>query len=183
MTAVSPFPANALDAAAPRIAALRADASEETQALMAAFAQEVAQSGYRVAGVVQGRGGEDVARREIVLRNLANHMLYSISQDLGPGSVACNLDTSELAQACAALERAARGGVDLLIVSKFAKQEAARGGLCDGFRAAIASRASIVTAVSPHYLDEWREFSGTLAEFTEPTLPALRAWWERVRAR
>lgn len=170
-------------AVATRIAALPGEPSAEVQSLMAAFARRLAIGGTRVAGVTQLRIQDPATgRSRIALREVGGDALYAISQDLGPGSVACNLDSSELAQACAAIERAAASNVDLVVISKFSKQEAARGGLADAFRAAIAAKVPVVTAVSPHYLDEWRAFAGPLAEFLEPSDDALDRWWRQVRA-
>ena len=166
----------------PRLAALRADDSAAVQALMEAFARGLAREGFSVAGVVQTRVTEQEGRRRVVLRDLESDALYPISQDLGPGSVACKLDSGELAQACAGIERAARSGADLVVISKFSKQEAERGGLVDAFRAAIASRVPILCAVSPDFLEEWRAFAGPLAEFVAPEHGALAEWWERARA-
>jgi hypothetical protein len=165
------------------IAALQGDPSEIVQALLESFGYELAARGVRVAGVTQTRiPDETTGRKKIALRDVATGALYPISQDLGPGSVACNLDTGELARACAAIEQAARRGVDLVIISKFSKQEAARGGLADAFRAAMIAKTPVVTAVSPHFLSEWREFAGPLAEFVEPDIGALSAWWEGARS-
>ena len=140
---------------------------------MQAFAEELMRDGVRVGGVTQTRVAEPSGRSAIMLRDVATGALYPISQDLGPGSVACNLDTSELALACAAIERAARGGAQLIVISKFSKQEAARGGLCDAFRAAMTARIPVIAAVSPHYRDEWRAFAGPLAEDIAPERQAL----------
>jgi hypothetical protein len=164
------------------IAALPAQDSVTVQALMRDFAAEVAGSGARVAGLTQMRGADAAGRSRIFLRDLGASADYVISQDLGPGSVACNLDSSELAMACAAVERAARAGADLIVISKFSKQEAERGGLCDAFRAAMSARIPVVAAVSPHFREEWRVFAGPLAEDVEPTREALAAWWARARA-
>jgi hypothetical protein len=167
-----------------RIAALPGEPSAEVQQLIADFARSLALAGARVAGVTQTRIlDEATGRRRIVLKDVRTGALYAISQDLGPGSVACNLDTGELAQACAAIERAVSEGVDLVVISKFSKQEAARGGLSDAFRVAIAAKVPVVTAVSPHYVEEWREFAGSLAEILEPAGAALTQWWERSGAR
>jgi hypothetical protein len=164
-----------------RIAALRYEDSAATQALIERFARSLQDQGESVAGVVQARVTDpETGRSRIALRDLENGALYPISQDLGPGSTACNLDSSELALACGAIERAARRGVALVAISKFAKQEAARGGLCDGFRAAMATKTPVVAAVSPHFLDEWAEFAGHVAEFVEPTQEALEQWWARL---
>jgi hypothetical protein len=160
------------------IAALRGEEKPAAQETMAAFAAELAAGGARVAGVVQERLIDSTTgRKRIVLRDLASGALYPISQDLGPGSTACNLDGGELAKACGALETAAREGADLLVISKFSKVEAERGGFSDAFRLAIARRVPILTAVSPHYLAEWRDFSGDLARFHDTNVAALRAWW------
>jgi NAD(P)-dependent dehydrogenase (short-subunit alcohol dehydrogenase family) len=166
------------------IAALPGEDSETVQPLLESFARELAARGARVAGVAQTRiPDRTTGRKRIALRDLTSGALYPISQDLGSGSVACNLDTAELAQACAMIERAVARGADLVVISKFSKQEASRGGLSDAFRAAMVAKVPVATAVSPHYLAEWREFSGPLAEFVAPEKPALFAWWERIRAR
>jgi hypothetical protein len=165
------------------IAALPAQESEKVQGLMRLFALELAGSGLRVAGVTQMRGADVAGRSRIFLREVASGSDFLISQDLGPGSVACNLDAGELAMACAAVERAARAGADLIVISKFAKQEAERGGLCDAFRAAMAARIPVVAAVSPHFRAEWGLFAGPLAEDVAPTRDALAEWWSRAKVR
>ncbi|MBI1981717.1 MAG: DUF2478 domain-containing protein [Methylocystis sp.] len=162
-----------------RIAALPAEDSARVQSLMQAFAEELMQSGVRVGGVTQTRVAD---RSGILLRDVATGAFYRISQDLGPGSVACNLDTSELALACAAVERAAGGGAQLIVISKFSKQEAGRGGLCDAFRAAMSARVPVIAAVSPHYREEWRAFAGPLAEDVAPERQALAEWWTKMNA-
>lgn len=165
-----------------RIGALPGEDSAHIQALMLAFAEELIGQGLRVAGVTQTRVDASGARSGVMLRDVASGALYPISQDLGPGSVACNLDTSELAMACAAIERAARAGADLIVISKFSKQEAARGGLCDAFRAAMTAHVPVIAAVSPHFREEWRAFAGPLAEDVAPERAALAQWWTKTRA-
>ena len=165
----------------PIIAALRYEDSAATQALIEAFARAVRERGFSIAGVVQTHLREGAGRPRIVLRDLESDAIYPISQDLGPGSTACNLDAGELAQACGAIERAARRGVDLIAISKFSKQEAERGGLCDAFRIAMATKTPVVAGVSPHYLAEWAEFAGVVATFVTPDIKALEDWWEDLQ--
>jgi hypothetical protein len=167
----------------PRIAAIRSDASKTVQAQMAAFALDLRARGFAVAGVAQTRVlDENTGRNRIVLRDLQSGDLYPISQDLGPGSVACNLDAGELALACAAVERAAAQGADLIVLSKFSKQEASRGGLSDAFRCAILAKIPVIAAVSPDFLEEWDAFAGHLSQFVEPSHAALEAWWREMRS-
>lgn len=168
----------------PIIAALRYEDSAATQALIEAFARAVGEKGFSVAGVVQTRLKEGAAGRpRVVLRDIESGAIYPISQDLGPGSTACNLDAGELAQACGAIERAARRGVDLIAISKFSKQEAERGGLADAFKIAMATKTPVVTGVSPHYLAEWADFAGAVATFVTPDMGALETWWEELQQR
>lgn len=181
MTVTSTAPQPDFPVAPTPIGALSGVDSLRAQALMRSFAEELRALGVRVGGVTQLRV-EIGGRSRIVLRDIVSGEDYPISQDLGPGSTACNLDAGELALACAAIERAARDGAELILLSKFAKQEAARGGLCDGFRAAMRWRIPVVTAVSPHFRAEWREFSGPLAEDVDMQSVALHDWWRRATA-
>ncbi|ARN82952.1 DUF2478 domain-containing protein [Methylocystis bryophila] len=166
----------------PLIAALQYEDSAATQTLIEAFAKSLRDRGFSIAGVVQTRLKEGTATKpRIVLRDLESGAIYPISQDLGPGSSACNLDAGELALACGAVERATRRGVDIVAISKFSKQEAERGGLCDAFKIAMATRTPVVTGVSPHYLTEWAEFAGAVATFVRPELGALESWWDKLQ--
>jgi hypothetical protein len=168
----------------PIIAALRYEDSAATQALIEAFAHALRRESFLVAGVVQTRVLDEAAQRpRIVLRDLESGAIYPISQDLGPGSSACSLDAGELALACGAIERAARRGAHLIAISKFSKQEAERGGLCDAFRIAMATKTPVVTGVSPHYLAEWAEFAGPVATFVTPEIGALQDWWRALQPR
>jgi hypothetical protein len=165
-----------------RIAALQGTSSAQIQALLSNFATRVALKGHEVAGVVElvaarPNGG----CRTFSLRDLSTGAIISISQNLGPGSTACNLDTSGLAQACAAVERAIALGPDVVILSKFGKQEAERGGLADAFRAAVAAGLPVVTAVSPSVAEAWRTFAGPLSEYVLADLGSLDAWWSRTK--
>lgn len=167
--------------AARRIVALKGASSEIIQRLLADFAASLADHGVQVAGVVEvtkkeARG----ACRSLGLRDLSSGQIIAISQNLGSGSISCNLDAAGLAEACAAIERAIATGAEVVVLSKFGKQEAARAGLADAFRAAVSAQLPIVTAVSPALADAWGAFAGPLSEFIEARAAALDAWWSTV---
>jgi hypothetical protein len=162
---------------AARIAAVASDGTR-TQQLFLQLAQRWSAAGFRVAGVVE----ETEARPGAVcgeqhLRDLSCGLRYPISQNLGSGSRSCNLDPGGLAVACAAVERAAGGGCDLIVLSKFGKQEAAGGGLADAFRAAIAADIPVLTSVSAPWQPQWLAFAGELGEFLRADADAIDAWW------
>ena len=139
-----------------RIAALQGAASATIQTLLNSFALRVTRGGHKIAGVIEQEGGAaggPCAGRAV--RDLSSGRVISISQYLGQGSTACNLDPSGLIEACAAVERAVAAGADLVILSKFGKLEADRRGLSDAFRAAIDAGLPILTAVSPAMTAAW----------------------------
>ena len=161
-----------------RIAALRGASSEMIQDALSLFGEGLKCKGLRVAGVVEisqcGTGG--VCKR-LAVRDLSSGEVMEISQNLGAGSTACNLDPGGLAKACEAVERATEEGADVVVLSKFGKLEAARSGLCDAFRAAILADLPIVTGVSPQLTEEWLHFAGSLSTDIAATTDALDAWW------
>lgn len=161
-----------------QIAALQGAPGETIQTILSQFAEGLKRDGFRVAGVVEiSQCDEDGACKHLAVRDLTSKSVIKFSQDLGAGSTACNLDPSGLAKACEAVERAIEDGADVVVLSKFGKLEAARGGLCDAFRAAILADLPIVTTVSPLLADEWAQFAGDLSNKLPPTLDALGAWW------
>jgi hypothetical protein len=164
------------------IAALQGASSQMTQAVLDDFARRLVHEGFRVAGVVEIAAPESTgACGRLALRNLATMTTTAISQNLGPGSTSCNLDPAGLAEACAAVERCIAAGADLVIISKFGKQEAARSGLSDAFRAAMAAELPILTSVSPAMSDAWNDFSGPLSQFLPVDPEAVRTWWTQAR--
>lgn len=163
------------------IAALPSEHEVNVQDLMRQFAHLLSKEEILISGVTQDRQYKGALKPKIILRDINSSHTYALSQDLGPGSVACNLDTSELALACGAIEKSAQSGVGVIFISKFSKQEASGYGLCDAFRSAMLARIPVVTAVSPHYRNEWLQFSGPLSEDISPNIMALKEWWLRTQ--
>lgn len=160
------------------IAALQGAPSAEIQRLLGEFASKLARSGIRVGGVVEiSEPAPTGACGRSVLRDLRTGELFAISQNLGPGSQACNLDSQGLTLACVAVEQALAKGLDLVIISKFGKQEAARSGLYDAFRAAASSRTPMLTAVSPAFAAAWDAFSGSLSKYLPADPEVVETWW------
>lgn len=164
-----------------RVIALKGASGDAVRDMIARCAARLSARGVRVAGVIEVPAS-DVGGPcgHYALRDLTTGKTYSISQDLGSGSTSCNLDSGGLADACAAVERAVREGADIVILSKFGKQEAARGGLSDAFRAAIAAELPVLTSVTPSVVDAWREFAGPLSAFVEADVGAVDSWWNSL---
>jgi nitrogenase-associated protein len=165
-----------------RIATLQGGARTVIQDLLGDFATRATRQGYKVAGVVE-LAPPPTSNKSCcyAVRDVSDGAIFSIGQDLGPGSTACNLDPAGLAQACHAVECAIARGVDLVILSKFGKLEAQRRGLTDAFRAAFAARVPILTSVSPKLSQAWAEFAGSESEFMSADRQDIDMWWSLVK--
>lgn len=161
-----------------QIVALQGAASAVIQGMLHDFAARLSAIGLRVAGVVESAADQDHPCKSMVLRSLDDDRLFSISQDLGPGSQACNLAPEGLALACAAVQEQIVRGTDIVILSKFGKQEAMGRGLSDAFGAAIAAGLPIVTSVSPALMSEWRNFAGEFGQCVQAEIAQRAGWLE-----
>jgi len=160
-----------------RIAALRGATSHELQRTLSVFARELQRQGFRVAGLIEESACGAGACKSFRVKDIASGTTISISQNLGAGSQACNVDAGGLALACGRVEAAIHRGVDVVVLSKFGKLEASRSGLCDAFRAAILADIPVVTAVSRPVCRDWDCFAGELSEYVEADIGALASWW------
>lgn len=166
---------------AAQVLTIAATSGEEARAALEAAAERLARLGARVAGVLEYPVLTETGPcGHYGLRDVSTGAEFSISQDLGRLSKACNLETAGLAGACAAVERAIAQGADVVILSKFGKQEAARGGLSDAFRAAILAGIPVITTVSPAAAEGWAAFAGSLADAVPPDAAAIEAWWKAL---
>ena len=159
-----------------RIIALQGASSSIIQAMLADIAGKLKSRGLRVVGLVENASSGPNPCKSMELRSLDDDRTFSISQNLGPGSQACNLHSGGLALACAAVEQSIASGADVAVLSKFGKQEAYGDGLIDAFGAAIAAGVPIVTSVSPALMDEWRRFAGDYSECVSADQARLDSW-------
>ncbi|MFC3694376.1 DUF2478 domain-containing protein [Chenggangzhangella methanolivorans] len=166
-----------------RIVALQGAAGFVVQVRLAEFARARAVEGIRVAGCVEefsGAPGQGCSGR--ALRDLTSGRRRIIGQDLGSGSLACQLDAVGVSDSCQDALDAIERGCDVAVLAKFGKLESERGGLVDAFAAAAARDVPIVTAVAPQFAEAWARYSGGLAAYVDPSREALETWWLTVCA-
>lgn len=161
------------------IVALQGAASFVVQSRLARFVADRRRDGLRVCGCIEaivepdrsGCGGR-------YLVDLATGRRYPIGQNLGPGSIACKLDSTGVASACVDALESIRNGCDLVVLAKFGKLEARRSGLIDAFAEAVTFGVPIVTSVAPKFAGHWRAYAGDLAQYLPPDTVALDEWWK-----
>lgn len=167
-----------------RVAAILYRPQDDVDGLLAAFAHNLAQSGERIGGVVQ-HNVKDGAGCQIGMAaiDLMTGAEISICQPLGSGAMACKLDAAGLAEAAVAVARAITADVDLVVINKFSKQEAAGGGLRDELAGAIAAGIPVLTAVPEKCLDAWNDFTGGIGTTLLCERGAIEGWWQELSAR
>ncbi|MCG6207734.1 DUF2478 domain-containing protein [Rhodopseudomonas sp. HC1] len=174
------------------IAAVRGGPGTPAADVLTAFALRRKAEGVAVVGVIvppedtgrghpgggHGEGGHEGCECRSELIDVATGDRYAMHQDLGSGSQACNLNSSSLALAAGAVERALAGKPELVVLSRFGGQEAQRGGLMSAFQAAVAAGVPVACVVTPKAEAVWDDFAGGLSVSLPPTLEALEAWWQ-----
>jgi molybdenum ABC transporter ATP-binding protein len=167
-----------------RIAAILYRPQDDVDSLLTDFAQNLVRSGERVGGIVQRNvkdgSGCDVDMQAI---DLMTGSEISICQPLGRGSMACKLDAAGLAQAAVAVVRAIAADVDLIVINKFAKQEAAGEGLREEIAGAIAAGIPVLTAVPEKCMEAWNGFTGGIGTSLLCERGAIEGWWQDLSSR
>ncbi|MGY3443119.1 DUF2478 domain-containing protein [Bradyrhizobium sp. USDA 4473] len=163
------------------VAAIFCQPEDDVDKLLADFAQDLARQGVRVGGIVQRHLKDANGTHAMLAVDVATGQEMSISQPLGSGAMSCRLDVHGLAEAAAIVSRALRDGVDLLVISKFAQQEAGGCGLRAEFVNAIASGVPLLTAVPRKCLADWRTFTGDIGTLLLCDPLAVEEWWRDTR--
>jgi hypothetical protein len=172
------------------IAALRGGPGTPAADVLTAFALRRKAEGVDIVGMIvppedaghaahgDGHGGGHEGcecRSELI--DIATGDRYAMHQNLGSGSDACNLNSSSLALAAGAVERAIARGPALVVLSRFGGQEAVRGGLMSAFQAAVAAGVPVACVVTPKAEEVWNDFAQGLSVSLPPDGDVLEAWW------
>ncbi len=156
---------------------------EHDRQALADFAKELADSGYRLGGVVQEVFFDDQGRRtHIDSVDLATGDRITINQAsrTRPDGTGCTLDTAALADAGAPLRRALSDRPDLIIAEKFGEQEQSGSGFADEILAIMAEGLPMLVLVPESALARWREVTGGETAEVPCEVDALRRWWREA---
>ncbi|WP_283806147.1 DUF2478 domain-containing protein [Bradyrhizobium sp. Rc3b] len=144
---------------------------DDVDRLLADFAQDIAQPDVRIAGCVQRHARCANSTHVMLAIDTTTGQEISISQPLG-ADMSCNLDTNGLA----VVSQAFRNKIDLLVINKFAKQEAAGRGLRAEFVEAVTLGVSVLTGVTKQCLADWRTFAAGVGKLLPCDRQSLEQW-------
>jgi len=165
------------DQTVPCTVAVLFERSDDVDAAMAAAVRVVRAAGLSVGGLLQVFGpAAGFGRRRITLLVLASGERIRLDQPLGAEAQSCTLDSDALARAAQALRAAVEARPDLLVVSRFGKQEASGGGMRAEIAEALLSGTPVLVAVSAALRAEWERFLGGPSRTLPPRAEAIAAW-------
>ncbi len=163
-----------------RAAAVVFESGEDADAAMAVAVAMLRHAGVRVGGLLQMFGPAiGPCRREMNLLVLASGDWIRLDQPLGLEAQGCTLDGDALARAAQALRAAVQARPDLLVVSRFGKQEALGGGMRAEIAEALLSGIPVLVAVRATLRDEWDRFLDGAPSQVLPTCADTIAGWAR----
>lgn len=99
-----------------------------------------------------------------------------ITQNRGKESRGCKLDEEGLISLSHCIDTAIGDRVDLVVISRFGRTEAAGHGLLACFSDVVCAGIPLLTAVREPYVDRWREFHGGVAVDLPPSCDAVLDW-------
>jgi len=135
------------------------------------------EAGLSVGGLLQAFGPAiGPGRRRITLVVLASGERIRLDQPLGAEAQSCALDGDALARAAQALREAVQARPDLLVVSRFGKQEAQGGGMRAEIAEALLSGTPVLVAVSASLVLAWESFLGAPSPMLPVHAEAIAAW-------
>lgn len=126
---------------------------------------KIRDAGIAVAGIVQhNQFVRDRTKCDMEVEELASGIVLQLSEDRGKEARGCRLNRGALSEAAALLSTSLGGGPELMILNKFGKLEAEGRGLRDTFADAMQLGVPIVVGVPYRNIEQWRAFTGSLAE-------------------
>jgi hypothetical protein len=168
---------NDSDQADPRAAAVVFERGDDVDAAMAEAVAVLRQAGLRVGGLLQVLGPVNGRyRRQVHLQVLANDEWIRLDQPLGVEAQGCTLDGDALARAAQALREAVQTRPDLLVVSRFGKQEALGGGMRAETAEALLSGTPVLVGLRASLCAEWERFLGAPPFVLPVRAEAIAAW-------
>ncbi len=154
---------------------------DDVDSLLADFAVDLIREGHRIGGIVQHNADGPCGPRDLMqLVDLTSGRAIPICQTLGNGAMSCRLDASGMAEAAVAVTRAIAEEVELVIVNKFSKQEAAGGGLRAEIAEAVVAGLPMLTAVPDKCYHAWIAFTGGFGTTLACDRRVVEEWWREM---
>ena len=138
---------------------------------------KIRDAGIAVAGIVQhNQFIRDRTKCDMEVEELASGIVLQLSEDRGKEARGCRINRGALSEAAALLSASLDRRPELMILNKFGKLEAEGRGLRDTFADAVQLGVPIIVGVPYRNIEQWRAFTGGLAEECSIASSRLHDW-------
>ncbi len=160
----------------PLVAGVVGHGREPVDQLLEAAARTLRAMGYRVGGFVQEERIADGCCAATYLRDVEDGHSVLITQILGAEAKGCRLDPQRLGEASIALLDNLDGGIDLLVLNRFGKDEAEGRGFRNVIEKALGLGIPVLFGVREAYAPALQEFAGDYGTTLSADEAAITAW-------
>lgn len=157
--------------------AYEAGSGEAVDQLLVELADHLRGQGRKLAGAVQinePRPGQ--ARCAMVLEDLATGKRYDVTSSQGNDPSACRMDSYALEEVAGRLAESIGPDIDLVILNRFGKQEAARAGFRAIIEAAVSNELPLITGLNTAHRALWDAFTCGNGDYVNLDKDALQVW-------
>lgn len=154
-----------------------AGGGDAVDSLLAELARDLRGRGFKLAGAVQwNEPRANDSRCAMVLEDLATGERLDVSAAPNTDPSACRLDSYALEEVAGRVAGSIGPGVDLVIVNRFGKQEAARAGFRAIIEAAVSHDLPVITGLNVAHKGLWEAFTTGDGDYLAIDAPAINAW-------
>ncbi len=163
---------------AAKIAAIIYQKNFHVSAVLQDAIQRLRDQGVMVGGIVQeAEDGGSAPSRALQIVDIRSGETSRIIQHRGKEARGCKLDEGGVLALSHCVDRAIADRVDLVVIGRFGRAEAAGGGLLSSFGEAVCAGVPLLTAVREPHIERWQEFHGGLAIDLPPLPDAVVRWF------
>ena len=154
-----------------------AGAGDAVDTLLSELARELRGRGYKLAGAVQWNEIRPVdSRGAMVLEDFHFLEALYVSAVKSGDPNACRLNSYALEEVAGRVAGSIGPGVDLVILNRFGKQEAARAGFRAIIEAAVMSELPVITGLNVAHKALWDTFTTGDGDYLPAEPQAVSAW-------
>lgn len=154
-----------------------AGGGDRVDELLARLARDLRGRGLKLAGAVQwNEPRANDSRCAMVLEDLATGERLDVSAAPSTDPHACRLNSYALEEVAGRVAGSIVAGVDLVILNRFGKQEAARAGFRAIIEAAVAHELPVITGLNVAHKALWDAFTTGSGDYLPADASAVEAW-------
>ncbi|MEE9319285.1 MAG: DUF2478 domain-containing protein [Granulosicoccus sp.] len=165
------------------LAAICAKTGDRIDSLIDPIIQQLRLNDHRIIGLQQRLVSEGVSGCSVRLQSINTGELHRITQNLGAGSVSCNIDIEAMDRVALSLMAELNEEVELLFVNRFGKRESQGSGFCGVIERAIELSIPVLTVVREGWQESWLDYGGEWVATLPAEHASILSWCEQVLQR